>query len=818
MVEALKISNAPLEHPGMDYAFLRQEGIQLIAKLASDRWTDYNAHDPGITILEAWCYALTDLSYRLDFAMAELLAAPPRESAPPLFLTARESLTTAPLTINDYRKLLIDIEGVKNAWLEPIAEPAPAIYYDAKNAKLTFSNVDSLNIAEPVYLRGLYRVLIEADNHLPTDVAEGLVPTAKAKLHQHRNLCEDFAEIKLLQAETITVHAELEIADYVDPHHLLAQLYIALEQVISPTLDFLTLPDLLATGTPVEEIFVGPPLDHGFIDDAQLNQYARQTELRTSDLIHVILDIDSVKTVKTIALFSSSAATPQPWVLDLNPELTPRLQPLREMLGDITLYKGQIPCPIDPTKAETALQALQAARVVPPTLAPDLPIPTGDYRQLADYESLQSEFPLIYGIGDLGLPPSASPQRQAQAKQLQAYLMVFDQLLANYFAQLDHLRSLFTPDNAELASYFTQSIAHFPAAQVILQDPNGYLENLRETSETARDRKNRLLDHLAAQYGESFIDYSLLYGNDNLPDAAIEHKAAFNAHYRSISAGRAQGFNYRLHPSQTDNVSGLKRRVSRLLGIEPQRRSLKTNNKAETPNIEGFYVIEQLLLRPHSAPTTTTGESVRNDLLSFAKPITAYTPTGSQVTCTSVNHGLQGGETINIIYSSDYNGTYTVQSADLTANTFTLDAEFRPDYTPDQDAWVRQDQHPDPFSFQVSIVLPSWPQRFSTESFRQLVYNTLTAEIPAHITLWLHWLDAAQMSTFEVMHDLWLQQLSGTANEDADAQAAAQAAANQLIDFLDLGSTDIPEIPPLLGYMTISGDGEDTPAPEFIVS
>ena len=820
MAEALTISNAPLPFPGMDYAFLRQEGIKLIAKLAGDHWTDYNTHDPGITILEAWCYALTDLSYRLDFAMEELLALPPGESPSQLFLTARESLTTAPLTINDYRKLLIDIDGVKNAWLEPILEPAPALYYDAKNAKLTFSNLDSLTITDPVHLRGLYRVLLEADNNLPTDVAEGLVPTAKAKLHQYRNLCEDFADIQLLNAETITVHADLEIADYADPHQLLAQLYVALEQVIAPTLTFLTLSELLATDTPVEAIFVGPPLDHGFIDDDQLHQYDRQTELRTSDLIHVILDLEAVKTVKAIALSSSGSSTLQPWALDLNPELTPRLKPFRALIEDLTLYKGQIPCPIDPVQAEVALATLQTPQSPPQSSVQDLPIPAGDYRELADYESLQSEFPLVYGIGDLGLPPSASPQRQAQAKQLQAYLLVFDQLLANYFAQLDHVRSLFTPDNADLASYFTQSIAHFPGAEAILSEPGDYLSTLQESSETARDRRNRFLEHLAAQYGESFIDYSLLYGNNTLPDAAIAHKAAFNAQYQSISAGRSQGFNYLLAPNQIENVSGLKRRVAHLLGIVPQRRSLKTNDKAATRNVEGFYVIEHILLRPRSPATTSNRPSGSGDLLSFSKPITAYQYANSKLICTSAGHGLVGGEQVNLLYSSYYNGTYTVLTEDLTSDTFILSFsnDFVADYTPEQDAWVRQNQHPDPFSFQVSIVLPKWPQRFGTESFRQLVYDTLTAEIPAHVTLQLHWLNAEQMSTFEVMHDLWLQHLSGTANEDAEAQAAAGVAANQLIDFLGLGSTDIPAIPALLGYMTISGADEDTPPPEFSVS
>lgn len=42
---------------------------------------------------------------------------------------------------------------------------------------------------------------------------------------------------------------------------------------------------------------------------------------------------------------------------------------------------------------------------------------------------------MTYGIGAAGLPQSASPARKALAKQLMAYLMFYDQLLANPVGQ-----------------------------------------------------------------------------------------------------------------------------------------------------------------------------------------------------------------------------------------------------------------------------------------------------------------------------------------------------------------------------------------------
>ena len=50
-----------------------------IARLAGPTWTDHNSHDPGITILEQLCFALTDLGYRTHHALEDLVAEAERE-------------------------------------------------------------------------------------------------------------------------------------------------------------------------------------------------------------------------------------------------------------------------------------------------------------------------------------------------------------------------------------------------------------------------------------------------------------------------------------------------------------------------------------------------------------------------------------------------------------------------------------------------------------------------------------------------------------------------------------------------------------------
>ena len=142
-----------------DYNFLRTEGLALIEKLGSKLWTDYNIHDPGITILELLCYAITDLGYRTDFEIKDLLTKIINGADPDTgdFYTAAEILPAAPASFDDLRKMLIDITGVRNAWISKNTEIAYCL--DNESAKLkdicTKSSDEKL-----APLNGIYDVLV----------------------------------------------------------------------------------------------------------------------------------------------------------------------------------------------------------------------------------------------------------------------------------------------------------------------------------------------------------------------------------------------------------------------------------------------------------------------------------------------------------------------------------------------------------------------------------------------------------------------------------------------------------------------------------
>ncbi|HLM74648.1 MAG TPA: hypothetical protein VK459_18200, partial [Polyangiaceae bacterium] len=128
------------------YADLRNQGILHLERMTGRAWTDFNAHDPGITLLEAICYVLTDLAYRTEHEIPDLLTdggADPYES----LHAPADILTTRAVTAADLRRLVLDVVGVKNAWIEPVEE----------------------RLKSDVPLRGLYQVTIE-----PSPEREGL--------------------------------------------------------------------------------------------------------------------------------------------------------------------------------------------------------------------------------------------------------------------------------------------------------------------------------------------------------------------------------------------------------------------------------------------------------------------------------------------------------------------------------------------------------------------------------------------------------------------------------------------------------------------
>ena len=193
-------------------------------------------------------------------------------------------------------------------------------------------------------------------------------------------------------------------------------------------------------------------------------------------------------------------------------------------------------------------------------------------------------------------------------------MLLFDQLLANYFAQLDHSRDLFSFYAQQPRTYFSQIItdsslglekirdddldAHTARVQGLTEASPLGLDTLPPDDPAASERKNRFQNHLLARFGEQFADYALLRftqisGQVKNEQDLIDVKNAFLRDYQQMSAARGSGFNYTKPSWGTENVSGLEKRVSRKLGIPFSQKLDLAGLDAGGPG--GFHMLEHLL-------------------------------------------------------------------------------------------------------------------------------------------------------------------------------------------------------------------------------
>lgn len=697
----------------MDYASLRQEGIRLLERMAGGNWTDFNTHDPGITLLEQLCYALTDLGYRAKYAVPELLAdgggEPYSSLHPPAAI-----LTSGPVTLNDLRRLILDVDGVKNAWVEPIhpgdTDALPIYHLPAKN-ELRLVTTDLA--AQKLNLRGLYRVLIEASGFIDDTTVRAGVAT---RLHKNRALCEDFAQISVLKTQPIQVDATVEVSPVDDPSALVAQICRALAAEMSPTVPFATLAQLIDAGVPVDEIFNGPRLTHGFLTDETLENASRRVAVHTSDLMRAIMSVPGVRAVSRILI--SKGGSWEEWTQFIDSDKAPRLD-----LGGsrITLRRaGKVIDAKLPTTLEADTAVALGGTASPRYDAALLTPPVGRNRSVGKYTSIQTHLPMLFGIGETGLPDSVSAERKAQAQQLKAYLLFFDQLLANSFSQLAHVKELFSYSSSA-QTYFTQAVEQpglgLEDVRVLDEGHRQRLQDLVEQpgSSDALERKNRFLNHLLARFAEPIGDHTLA---TSLKERA-EQKQRLLQRYPRCSSARGTGADSL--SLDANNRSGLVERLRLTIGLD-------------SAGGEELIVIEHILLRP-----------LQEDVLADAqgRPLELPTPLLAAMA------------------------------------------------------------HPDPFSLQVTFVLPDGVGRFKRPEFKQLVERTLRDELPAHLAPYVCWMDAAAWKTFIDAYKVWIRvrrdytaQNSSVKLTDANDTNSVtvrpidvRAARDRLIDLLGLGQT-----------------------------
>lgn len=824
MPSDLVITKETLE-PALDHQQLFDIGLMHVQRLASRIWNDYNVHDPGITTLELLAYALTDLSYRASFSIKDLLASDGDNAANMRnqFFTARQILPNRPLTLLDYRKLLIDLEHVKNAWLQAANE---TYYVNESEGKLHRYDPTAPN-DQPVRVKGLYNVVLEYMEGVGAAKKAEVEKLALECLNAHRNLCEDFVGISEVGTQAFILCAELELLPDADIDNVHAELFFQVRRYLSPPIRNYTLTEMLSrkkadgTAYSAAEIFDGPALRCGFIDDDELAGADLRTEIRLSDVISIIMDIEGVQAVRDIVINPARRTTSleNKWVVRVDPGKKAELLDERSEGGGsrIVYYKRTMPVDVNTENSRACYDKLVAeekskaeTEAIPPY---DLDIPSGTYRDLAAYYSFQNHYPALYGLSDAGLGDNATEKRRDQAYQLKAYLLFFDQIMANYMAQLSHVKDLFSTDESLRQTYFYQTVDTF-ANYTEVYGAGGIaakLQELGENRESMVDRRRRFLDHLIARFAENFSGYAnIMYAAFKSGQAdLIDERCEFINNYPQISSERALAYNYTLKKDKdlwnSENISGLERRLARLLGIRNfSRRNLSEVAYDVYAEIDG-NPSDEFRFRIRNRKT---GEIVLSSSTKYATPDLARKEMREAIRLASMQSGYERKTTIhgkhyfNIIdatgevvarrieyfdteenmnaaindligylrehYSDE--GMYLIENILLRPKG--IDDPFLPICL---DPNCKDCGEADPYSYRIHIILPAYGSRLSKVEFRRYVEDVIRSETPAHILPKICWINADEMSRLEKAYRDWIYLKAGAETTDRIQKLSAFA-------------------------------------------
>ena len=131
-------------------------------------------------------------------------------------------------------------------------------------------------------------------------------------------------------------------------------------------------------------------------------------------------------------------------------------------------------------------------------------------KEIEHYYSIQNELPSIYGLKEFEISSSSSSERKSQVNQLKGYLLLMEQIMANYLSQLVSVRNLFSikVEKDHINTFFNQVPTNITELQKVIGKDNSsflsFLNSISESDKTLTYRKNSIVDHLLSRFGETY--------------------------------------------------------------------------------------------------------------------------------------------------------------------------------------------------------------------------------------------------------------------------------------------------------------------------
>lgn len=704
------------------YARLQRQTLKKVQRLSGKVWTDYNVHDPGVTLADIANYTLAEMDYKLSFSLANYLTAEDGIFNPERFglFLPNEVYTTAPVTAEDYRKLFFaHVPGLDNVWVE----------CDAVTGSYT------IKIVLPPF----------GENDENT-----LMKQIKAVYNSHRNLCEHLREIIVVQPEELEFHAEFEIEPGKDASVVLAKIYWTILHYLSGAVNISTPKEQIASGMSSEDelLRIVPEKWLEGSEDAVRVIIPRQQNTEY-ELYKKLWQVEGIQSFSTCYLMKDGEP-----LTDFSGGFSLKI-PKKEKELKVHIRCGRSTEKVEIRRFREYLKAfyytgLRTREQKSGQKEYDWGVPESTYRDIFFHTPIAGEFPACYRL---------SPNREIPTS-FEAYLKLYDKVIVDGLKEVEDLPCLLSL----LAKDFV---------------------TLMEKSDRKRDilaLKSRYLDFLDQLYGveshPAWLSEQNSYGETE--EGTLLRRMNFLRHIADLTKNRARARNIIVSGGE-GNAPTVKEWFCLLLGINGSDEHTVSNvlpsynlqlieKKPDKPLLDRIdsLLIDERILEPDNVMEVDYEELSADE----AEKRKEYNRMRQELPIFNENRIsgdlFRGGTRLDnykivkagkdeymlVFQNQERSGWTNLGRADswerlntlaniLRRTLCDLNRECETIYV--VEPVLTDSERP----FRLLVVLPIWTQRFHTPRFREKCGELLRTIIPAHLTGNIYWLDEGAMRKFE---------------------------------------------------------------------
>lgn len=787
------ISKKPSENPSLNFNTLREEGVKLIQSLSGKIWTDFNLHDPGVTTLEVLCYALTDLGYRTEQLLEAFEGDEPLDSEfiNQYFFNFEELLSHLPLTKLDFENFIEENHSkVLSAWFEayPLLTPSgmvrggyevtvlleshdtygnlnsdfitvpleqknavlEVIFFYENNQRIQWGNFNKINsckwkkndpdsffIFEKFNCQAAITLGVtyhdqKKNVNIPTKARITFNPEKPGG--RKSNALETYQKLIIKKLESVEFLEQLNKALSKEQFKsmLLNEIKLTLLPCRNLCEDFIKLrvvneqeikidaEIILDDFAPIASKVVNKIYDR--LDTFLLKMMVKEKDpasrskkniLYASNLIEEMVKEEGVEGASIISLNLFVDGVP---TIPLNEEASfecihlqsfnlfaPKLSREKSSVTFVRSGTKEKPEPTLVSKEFVRSTHLFTSQKIDEVIVPAPPTESifkaSFFESLRAYQSIQDDFPENYRLREK-FSEKTDQSVKLKIGQFKGFLTFFERVFIGYLEQLYSFHDMLSVRQSSKISENELQIL-----KRLLPDLEGFslLDESKWSDDTSSEKnslsfllkQHKILDHLLARFATTFITIAPDVEDRTRLEKSLEDKKRLLKDIPIIT--RERGLGIAIKPQEADiwDSDLLSGFQKRVYRLLGINSDLKHFKLSERAGSEpvGFYLVEHILLIARKE---------------------------------------------DMIFNKKFN-----RAAELLLEFLTNLLEVEP--------------ATDPFSFQMSIVLPDWysPWRQRKNS----VELEIRKETPAHILPYFHWMNKKKLAEFEILYEDWVKTL-----------------------------------------------------------